>query len=100
MVIKWSDFAKSNLEDFVRYSKLEEPKEYVNALVNSISKLKEFPESGKVLFCIRKIETRQLIYKMHRVIYRICDNEVHIGAVIHSSKDLESTLKFVNRYFN
>lgn len=29
MGIKWSDFAKENLHDFVKYSKMESPIEYV-----------------------------------------------------------------------
>ena len=29
MDIKWSDFAKENLHDFVKYSKMESPIEYV-----------------------------------------------------------------------
>lgn len=100
MGIKWSDFAKENLYDFVRCSKMESPVEYVENLVQSVSILEDYPEAGKVLYYANKIATRQLIYEMHRIIYRVKDNEIHIGAVLHTSKDLESSLKFVNRFFN
>ena len=100
MGIKWSDFAKENLYDFVRCSKMESPVEYVENLVQSVSILEDYPEAGKVLYYANKIATRQLIHEMHRIIYRVKDNEIHIGAVLHTSKDLESSLKFVNRFFN
>lgn len=100
MVIKWSDISKNNLQDFVKYSKIDKPTKYVENLVNSLSILENYPESGKFLFYNNNIAVRQLIYKMHRIIYRIKDNEIHIGAVLQTSKDLESSLKFVNRFFN
>lgn len=100
MVIKWSNFSKSNLQDFVEYSKMEKPTKYIENLVNSLSILENHPESGKFLFYNNNIAVRQLIYKMHRIIYCIKDNEIHIGAVLDTSKDLESSLKFVNRFFN
>ncbi|MBO5348921.1 MAG: type II toxin-antitoxin system RelE/ParE family toxin [Clostridia bacterium] len=100
MVIKWSDFSKSNMQDFVKYSKMETPIKYIENLVLSVSSLENYPEAGKVLFYTNNIAVRQLIYKMHRIIYRIKDNEIHIGAVLHTSKDLESSLKFANRFFN
>ena len=100
MGIKWSDFAKENLHDFVKYSKMESPIEYVEKLVWSVSILKDYPEAGNVLYCTNKIATRQLIYEMHRIIYCVKDNEIYIGAVLHTSKDLESSLRFVNRFFN
>lgn len=99
MVIKWSDFAKDNMQDFIKNSKISSPKEYIENLILNVSLLENYPEAGKILFYYNKIVTRQLIYKKHRIIYRIKDNEIHIGSVLHTSQDLESSLKFVNKFF-
>lgn len=98
MVIKWSNFAKSNLHDFIQNSKLYSPNIYVKNLVNSVSILKDNPKAGKILFIYNEMEFRQLIYKMHRVIYRISDNEIHIGAVLHTARNLETSLRFIKKF--
>lgn len=100
MVIKWSEFAKKNLRDFVKYSTLLSPTSYVRELVSIISILQNQPKSGKILFCKDDIETRQIIYKMHKIIYRIKDNEIHIGAVLHIKYNLDNSIKFINKFFN
>ena len=100
MGIIWSDFAKENLQDFVKYSKMKSPIEYVEELVKSVSILEKFPKVGKTLFYANKIEVRQLIYEKHRILYRIKKNQVQIGAVLHTAKDFESSLRFANRFFN
>ena len=67
MVIKWSDFSKNNMQDFVKYSKMETTTKYIEKLVLSVSILENYPEAGKVLFYTNNIAVRQLIYKMHRI---------------------------------
>ena len=99
MVIKWSDFAKDNLKDFVEYSKKKSPIEYVENLVSSVYLLIDNPEAGKALFEMDNIKVRQLIYEKHRILYRISGNEIHIGAVLHVSQNLENNLKFARRFF-
>jgi len=99
MVIKWSEFAIANLQDFLKYSNLYDPKVYVKGLVHSIYLLEQQPKMGKVLFEVNNVQTRQLIHKMHRIIYRIVENQIHIGAVLHVSQDLESSIRFVETFF-
>ena len=72
MVIIWSDFAKSNLQDFIKYSKLSSPTIYANELVNAVSILEDNSRAGRKLSLNNNVdEIRQLIYKVHRIIYRI-----------------------------
>lgn len=99
MVIKWSDFAKSNLKDFIENSKMSEPVKYVESLVESADILKDNPEAGKILFYDKKKEVRQLIHNQHRILYRISENEIHIGSVLNTAQDLENSLKYLNKFF-
>ena len=57
MVIKWSDFSKNNMQDFVKYSKMENLTKYIENLVLSVSILENYPEAGKVLFYTNNIVT-------------------------------------------
>ena len=99
MVIKWSNFAQENLKDFAGHSKLSSPTSYVKELVKSVYILEDFPQAGKLRFYYQETEVRQLVHKMHRIIYRISNNEIIIGAVLHNSQDLDTSLKFMNRFF-
>ena len=99
MVIKWSHFAKNNLQDFIKFSKLSSPKKYVNNLVDSIQLLIDNPRAGKIIFYTNNNETRQLIHKAHRIIYQIRNGPILIVAVLHTSHDLENSLKFIKKFF-
>lgn len=100
MVIKWSHFAKSNLQEFIKSSKLSSPKLYVENLIRNVYLLEDHPKAGKILFIDKNIETRQFIHKSHRILYRIVKNEIHIGAVIHTNQNLETSLKFIKTFFD
>lgn len=99
MVIKWSDFAKNNLQDFIKNSKMSEPVNYVENLVESVKLLEDNPEAGKILFYDKKIAVRQLIHDQHRILYRISKDEIHIGSVINTAQNLEQSLKYINKFF-
>ena len=99
MVIKWSDFSKENIKDFTKNSLMLSPKNYVKSLLEYVTYLSDHPRLGKVLCYINSKEIRQLIYRKHRILYYIFDNKIYIIAVIHSSQDLKTSLKFIKRFF-
>ena len=100
MVIKLSNFAKQNLHDFILNSKISNPNIYVKNLVNSVFLIQENPKIGKVLFSQNNIPIRQFIYKKHRIINRLYDNEIHIGAILHTFQDLNTSLKLIKLFFD
>ena len=100
MVIKWSDFAKINLQNFIRSSKLSSPNSSIEELVNTVYILEDNPRAGKELHIDKNKEIRQLIYKMHRIIYIVLDNEIEILTVLHTNQDLQTTIKFLEKHFN
>lgn len=101
MVIKWSDFAKTNLKDFYSHTHMETKNvtNYIKSLVNYVDCLAEQNYLGKVLCYFKSFEIRQLIYKKHRIFYYIFDDEIRIIAVVHAMQDLKSTLKNIQKYF-
>lgn len=96
MVIQWSDFSKSNLKSFVKNSKLYHPNIYIKSLVENVNILKSNPKSGKIIIIENEIEIRQLIFKMHRIIYHIENDLIRIDAVLHTNYDLDTSLDFIN----
>ena len=99
MVIKWSNFSKSNLKDFAKNSKMVSALEYIKALVEYVYCLSEQKYLGKILCYTNSKEIRQLIYKKHRILYHIHDDEIYIIAVIHSMQNLDYNIKFIKKYF-
>lgn len=93
MVIQWSNFAKTNLKDFIHYSKISNPNIYVQKLIFNVSILEDNPKAGKVITHKNTVEIRQLVYKMHRILYHIYEDEIHIDAVLHSHFNLNNYLK-------
>ena len=99
MVIKWSEFSKQNLQDFVNNSKMVSPINYVISLVEYAKYLTENPGLGKILCHINDLEIRQLVFKKHKILYHISYNQIYIISVVHSFQDLDKSLKFIKKFF-
>lgn len=99
MVIKWSYFARDNLKDFIKNSKMSSPYKYAELLVEYVNGLVENNYLGKILCNINSKEVRQLIYKKHRILYYVFNDEIYIIAVLNTAQDLEGSLKFIKMYF-
>ena len=54
----------------------------------------------KIEFVISNYETRQMIYKKHRIIYHIKGNDVVILAVLHTRLDINKALNRLKRDIN
>ncbi len=101
MVVLWSDFAKSNLKDFVKTTLMTDKNsaKYVTSLVEYVSYLDEQHFLGKVLTTSKNNKIYQLIYKQHRILYSIGKNEILVVAVVHTAQNLENTLKNIKKFF-
>lgn len=102
MVI-WTDNAILNITDFIDNSKSDEntAKEYMEKLIDYTEILETMPRIGKEMDNIRtKYELRQMIYKNHRIIYHIKEDEIVIIAILHTRLDLDSAIKRLKRNFN
>lgn len=93
----WTKEAKRDIKDFlsnIHRGTEKSANNYIYKLVQYIRILKEFPQAGRLIDKIDKIEIRQLVYKRHKIFYKI-DTKVYILSVIHSSKkfDYQKDLK-------
>lgn len=99
MVIVWLKAAKLDLKNYRNNSKIinkEKVQEYIFDLVSSVDILETFPKSGKLFCLINNIELRQLVFKMHRIFYYIKDNKVYILAVVHTSRNVDNVIEYLN----
>lgn len=102
MVI-WTDTAISHITEFINESKCTKKyiKSYTNQLIDYIDVLETMPKIGKKIdYVISNYELKQLIYKKHRIIYHISNNNIVILAVLHTKLDLNKALKKLIKEIN
>ena len=102
MVI-WTDKAILHITEIFNEAKVDSQtniKNYINKLVDYTETLDDMPKIGKIIkyFFDNTYEIRQLIYKKHRIIYNIKDNNVVILSVISTKLDLDKALKRLQKY--
>lgn len=97
MVI-WTDSALDDLQNIINLSKAENIKLYLKKLVIFTEVLYTMPFIGTKLNFFSKYRHNffQLIYKNHKIIYFIENNNVYILFVVHFRQDL--ALRFI-KYF-
>ena len=100
MVI-WTDNALSHITEFIDEAKEdteETAKSYMRRLVDYVDILETMPELGKNMeYIISNYEIRQLIYKKHRIVYHIKENDIVILSILHTRLDLGKALKNLKR---
>lgn len=101
MVIKWTPLAIEQLQNFVKISKAEDRtiKDYISSLIEFTNKLLWSNDMGKVMFKLNSVKFRQLLYKKHRVIYYVKNDEIQIVSVIHTSQNLDKAIAVLEKYY-
>jgi len=87
--IKWTLQAIDDLEAISEFISRDSPnyaRLFVNKVVNSIERLKKFPESGRILPELNQI--RENLLGNYRVIYRVKSGVVEILTIYHSARIL------------
>ena len=97
----WTDNAISHITEFIKDAKTDKEeiaKNYMNKLVDYVYTLENMNEMGKDFeYVVSNYKLRQLIYKKHRIIYIIKNDDVVILAVLHTKLDIEKALKKLKR---
>jgi plasmid stabilization system protein ParE len=91
MRVEWSDFAREDLDDLVRYISRDSPfyaRRFGEKVVLATRRLREFPESGRIIPEAEDIALREIIVQGYRIMYRLEPDRVLVLAVIHGSRDL------------
>ena len=97
----WTENAISHITEFIKDAKTDKEeiaKNYMNKLVDYVYTLENMNEMGKDFeYVVSNYKLRQLIYKKHRIIYTIKNDDVVILAVLHTKLDIEKALKKLKR---
>ena len=89
MKLKWSPLAVERLTDIVNFISEDKPttaRNFADKILNSVEKLKIFPQSGRVVPELGKSKYRELIVGNYRVIYSISDNIIRILTIRHAKQ--------------
>lgn len=104
MTVVWSENAKNNINDYINNSKIltdNKIENYIHSLIDFVNDLHHSPEMGKFLFNHNNFETRQLIFRMHRIFYAIYNDNIYILNVYHNSRNVNNIIEYLkNINFN
>lgn len=84
MKIIWSPLAVEQVRDIASYIALDKPtvaEQWAEKIFNSVARLKEFPDSGRVVPEINRNEIREIMQGSYRVIYKVKSKEVLVLVV-------------------
>ena len=91
MRVEWSDFARDDLDDLVRYISRDSAfyaRRFGQKVVLATRRLREFPESGRMIPEAEDPALREIIVQGYRVMYRLETDRVLILAVMHGTRDV------------
>lgn len=84
--IIWSPLALTRINEETEYIARDKPgaaEKWADGIFETVDRLTDFPESGRVLPALGRPDVRELTYRNHRVIYRIEGERVLILTVRH-----------------
>ena len=87
----WTDPAVNDLQAMSDY--ISKDSEYfasifIGELIQSVEKLIEFPEIGRMVPEYQRKDIRELIVQSYRIIYQIEDKRILILIVVHGRREL------------
>lgn len=91
MRVEWSDFARDDLADLVRYINRDSQfyaRRFGEKVVLATRRLREFPQSGRIIPESEDKSLREIIVQGYRVMYRLESDRVLILAIMHGSRDV------------
>lgn len=91
MRVEWSDLARDDLDDLVRYISRDSAfyaRRFGQKVVLATRRLREFPESGRMIPEAEDRSLREIIVQGYRVMHRLEPDRVLILAVMHGSRDV------------
>lgn len=91
MRVEWSDFARDDLDDLVRYISRDSAfyaRRFGQKVVLATRRLRKFPESGRMIPETEDPALREIIVQGYRVMYRLETDRVLILSVMHGTRNL------------
>jgi len=90
--IEWTESAKKDLKNLLKYISQDSPsysEYFLNALLEKVYYLKEFPQMGRKVPESDDPNDRELIFQRYRIIYNFSHDIVTIEMIIHGSRLLK-----------
>ena len=91
MRVEWSDCARDDLDDLVRFIGRDSElyaRRFAERVVLATRRLQAFPESGRMIPEAENKALREIIVQGYRVMYRLETNRALVLAVMHGSRDV------------
>ena len=91
MRVEWSDCARDDLGDLVRFIGRDSgfyARRFAERVVLATRRLQAFPESGRMIPEAEDKALREIIVQGYRVMYRLETNRALVLAVMHGSRDV------------
>jgi len=91
MILFWSIPAIDDLKgvrDYIAQGSQFYAAEFIQRILQTVEKLEQFPELGRVIPEIEDPTARELIFQNYRILYRLKQDRVDIAAVIHGRRDI------------
>ena len=92
MKLIWSPLAVEQVRDIAAYIALDKPSaavQWAEKIFNSVERLSDFPDSGRVVAEIQRNEIREIVQGNYRVIYKVKPKEILILVVKSYRQKLE-----------
>jgi len=89
--IIWSPLAVNRVSEIAEYIALDKPpaaEKWIENIFNSVKRLEEFPESGRIIPEIQLKNFREIILGNYRIIYKIEENQISVLTVRNSKQIL------------
>ena len=93
--IIWSDAATDDLRSIGEFYERTSPSyasTVVTDLYTSVSRLQQFPRSGRIVPELSDDSIRELLVQGFRIVYEIRGERIRIVALLHSRQDLPDKL--------
>ena len=90
--IEWSSTAQNDLNEIINYiaqDSLEFALSFYDQVKEKLKNLIQFPNMGRKVPELDDPNTREIILRSYRLIYRIIEEKIQIIRVIHGSRILE-----------
>ena len=92
ILVNWTEPALEDLDgvyEFIARDSLFYADSFVQQIIDSITRLQQFPESGRVVPEAKREDIREVIFQGYRSIYWLVnEKQIDVLAVVHSSRDL------------
>lgn len=96
MRVRWTDQAIADLAAIRAFIEQDSPhyaSVVVTRLIQAVDRLRNFPQSGRMVPEFEREDIRETVERPYRVIYRLSsEQEIHILTVHHGARQMPSAL--------